>query len=69
MPMTELKIQVNKREITVHCPACGKTQFFKPKSFEIMWREWNRCKNCNLDIVIEDDNKIKMVMEEVFIND
>lgn len=66
--MPDLKMWINKREITVHCPGCGKTTFFKPKSFGEMWEEWNRCKNCNLDIRFEDKT-IVMVMEEVFYDD
>lgn len=67
--MTELKTRVDKRKIIVHCPACGKTNFFKPKCFGEIWKEYNRCKNCNLDIMIEEDRKIKMIMEEIFLED
>jgi hypothetical protein len=67
--MTKLKTWVDKREIMVHCPACGETEFFKPKCFGEMWKEYNRCKYCNLDIMIEENRHIKMIMEEVFTDD
>lgn len=67
--MTELKTWVNKREITVHCPACGKTEFFVPKCFGKMWEEYRRCRHCNLDILIENQHLIKMIMEDVIDND
>ena len=66
--MPELNLWVNKRKITVHCPACGKINFFKPKSFGVMWERWYRCKSCNLDILFED-NQIKMIMEDTIDND
>lgn len=60
-----IEIQVNKRKIVLHCPACGEVVFYQPRSFLPWWQEYWRCKCCNLDIALED-NRIKMVMEEVF---
>lgn len=62
-----LKMWVNKREIQVHCPACGWMKFYQPKSFLPTWDMWYRCKKCNLDIRIDErECMINMVMEEVF---
>jgi transcription elongation factor Elf1 len=42
-----IRISINKRFEFLHCPACGKDVFVRPKQIQ---QGWSRCNECGLDI-------------------
>ena len=62
----ELEMWVFGIEIVIHCPSCGKTDFYQPKSWKNAgFGTWHRCKNCHLDIQIDkQEAELSLVFED-----
>ena len=66
-----VEMHVNNRKFDLHCPACGGSAFYIPKSFERdgLFDRWVRCRKCKLDVSNDDaPNVLRIVMEDEIID-
>jgi uncharacterized protein (DUF983 family) len=45
--MTKIRVNINDLFCDLHCPGCGGSDWFKPKT---LLEGWYRCKICGTDI-------------------
>ena len=64
MKLEDILVNINGREIRLHCPGCGSVNFYKPKTFQPDFCDWWRCRKCKLDMAFTEEGYLKMVMED-----